>query len=454
MKVFAFLIVAAVLALPAIAQADMVTFGSDLGGTPTIEDNHQADVLYFNQPGQPNSTASPVDGEVVAVRLKGTILPRDNNEETKDIDRLFHVQTLKPNGNNSYTVLSSSDSLYFPYNVSPDTISSYRAASAQCVSQGDVVDFNDIGGWQGNAGSPKGTRYQIFRRSPGNNVLWYSKDNGTNIGSTWTTEPPMREQEIMMQVVVATGYDASTQCPGGKKGHEYQGVSISTPSPAPKVYDDGVARARVACPENTFGSCEGTVRLSVNGTDIGSSNFKLGNSTSTNVQIQLTNAGAALVTQSGHVDAVATADSKDGYGVTKTNTGTVTLTSARAPGGTAFVGVTAKAQTVTYKKGKKLVFKAMCPAGTTGGCGGKFSIKSQTRVKLKKTDKGKVYSLGSAKYLIATGQSASIVFKIPSSTLKALKKVKKIVGIATVNSQDTAGHKASKRVKVTFKYKG
>src|SRR4051794_32267998 len=127
MKVTVLLVVAAALAIPATAQADMVTFGSDLSGTPTVEDNHQADVLYFNAPGQTNTTVSPVDGEVVAVRLKGTILPRENNETTNYIDRLFHIQTLKQNGNDSYTVLTTSDNFYFPYNVSPDTVSTYRA---------------------------------------------------------------------------------------------------------------------------------------------------------------------------------------------------------------------------------------------------------------------------------------------------------------------------------------
>ena len=187
MKVFVTLAVAALFAIPATAQADMVTFGSDLSGTPSITDNHQADVLYFNSPGQTNTTASPVDGEVIAVRIKGTILPRDNGEVTTDIDRLFHIQTLKQNGSDSYTVLTSSDNFYFPYNVDPDTVTTFRAASPQCVSAGDVVDFNDIGGWQGDPHSPKGTQYRIFQRTAGNNTSWYSKDQGTNNGTTFTS---------------------------------------------------------------------------------------------------------------------------------------------------------------------------------------------------------------------------------------------------------------------------
>jgi hypothetical protein len=453
MKVFASLFIAALLALPAAAQADMHTFGSDLSAPASVEDEHQADTVYFNTPGQANSLASPVDGEVVAVRIKGTIVPRPNNAETTQIDRLFHIQTLKPNGSSNYTVLTSSDGFYFPYNVDPDTISTYRSAGPQCVSAGDVVNFNDIGGWHGMPADPSATRYRIFARSPGNNVSWYTADNGTNTGSTWTTSP-IRDQELLMQVVVATGYDAATNCPGGRMGQEYKGVSIGTPNPAPKVYDDGVARARVVCPENTYQGCDGTVHFAVDGKEIGSNTFKLNRSESTNVQVRLTNEGAGILTQRGKLDVAATVESKDGYGVPMTTTGTVTLTSARAVTGTAFVGTTGRAQTFTYKKGAKPTLKLTCPAGTTGACTGKISIKSQTRVKLSKKDKkGKVYSLGSASYTIAAGKTVRIPFKIPSAGLKALKKVKTIVGIATVTSADGAGHSASERVKITFKYK-
>lgn len=458
MKVLALLPLAALLALPSVAQAGTVTFGSDLTAPASIEDNHQADVLYFNAPGQVNSHASPVDGEVIAVRIKGTILPRRSGAETKQIDKLFHIQTLRPNGNNSYTVLTSSDSFYFPFNVSPDTISSYRAESPHCVSTGDIVDFNDIGGWQGDPGDSPGTRYQIFARSPGSNMPWYSKDQGTNIGTTFTTEPPYTGHELLMQVVVATGYDAATNCPGGRKGREYQGVTLSTPDPAPKVYDDGVARVRVLCPENTYQTCDGTVKLAAEGKDLGSNTFKLNRSQSTNVQVRLSNEGAGLLAQRGTLTATAMANTHDDYGVAVTTTGPVKLTSARAAtggDGSGFFGTTAKAQTLTYRKGKQLSLKATCPAGTTGACTGRISIKSQTRIKLRKSDKkGRVYSLASAKYAIEAGKTAPVAFKLTSSGLKALKAARKIAAIATISSQDGAGHTASKRVKVTFKYKG
>ena len=99
--------------------------------------------------------------------------------------------------------------------------------------------------------------------------------------------------------------------------------------------------------------------------------------------------------------------------------------------------------------------KATCPMGTIGGCGGRITIKSQKRLVTKKGQKkGKVYTLGSAKYLIAPGKTQAIELKVPSAAVKALKFAKKVIGIATITSADTAGHSASKRVKVTFKYKG
>src|SRR5262249_41363261 len=150
---------------------------------------------------------------------------------------------------------------------------------------------------------------------------------------------------------------------------EFGGVNVSTPDPAPKIYDNGIARARVTCPPSTFKTCKGTVALKVADKDAGSATFDLQNSQTTNDQIKPHNDVASVVAQQGSVDATATANATDGYGVARTTTGMVTLLSARAPsGGMSFAGIAGKAQSITYinRKTKTLTIKATCPAGTAG----------------------------------------------------------------------------------------
>jgi hypothetical protein len=464
----------ALFALPvSAAQADVVTFGVDVDhvGPATLSENHQADTLFFNAPGQDNSFVSPVAGEVTQVRVKGTIVPKLNkfDQSFEDLYRLFHIQTLHPNGDGSYTVTSSTQHLYFPVNVDPNTITPFSAASPQCVEAGDVVDFNNVGGWGGDMADPAGTTYKIFGPSAGNKVYWYERNDGTNNGmtivpnrrvddannNTDSSRGPIADEQLLMQVTVATGYDAAVNCTGGRRGLEYQGVALSTPSPAPKIYDDGVARVRVVCPEHTKDGCTGALRFEVDGKLIGSSDtFSLGVGQSTNVKVRLNPDGANLVATRGTVTALATAVTTDGFGVQQTTTGNVVLTSAR-PAVTGYAGVQAKPQTivVTKKNLKKLTLKATCPAGTVTACTGTVSAQNQQRISLRRgQSRGLLYKMATGALTIPTGKTARFTIKLTASGLKVVKAKKKVLAIATIESRDGAGRTAAERVKVTFKY--
>lgn len=463
------------IAAPAAASADTVTFGVDVDATgpATYSENHQADVLYFNPKHQANSHSSPVDGEVVEVRVKGTIDPRvglKRSQSFESLYRLWHIQTLRPESNGSFTVKTSSDHLYFPVEVDPNTVTSFRASHPQCVQAGDVIDFNNIGGWDGDMGDPHGTTYKIFGEKPGNEVWWYERDAGTFLDANFLPNrrtdngnnvthigSPIPNKQLLMEVTVATGYDSAVNCPGGRKGQEYQGVSISTPEPTPKVYDDGIARARVFCPGNTKTACAGSVKLESEGQVLAQSDsFKLEPTAVTNVKFKLTDAAANLLAQRGTIDAAASSLSYDGYEVGKTTNGTVRLISAR-PAVTGFAGTQARAQTITVKKAtvKKLTLKATCPAGTQGGCSGKVNAQTQQRIKLRASQKrGNLYKMASGAFTIASGKSARFPIKLTSAGLKVLKAKKTVVAIAQLDSKDGAGRPHVERVKVTFKYSG
>jgi hypothetical protein len=163
-----------------------------------------------------------------------------------------------------------------------------------------------------------------------------------------------------------------------------------------------------------------------------------------------------MVATRGTLNALATAVTSDGFGVSQTTTGSVTLTSAR-PAVSGYAGVQAGAQTVvvTKKNLKALTLKATCPAGTVGACTGTISAQNQQRIALGRGQKrGLLYKLATGKLAIATGKTARFPIKLSASGLKVLKAKKSVLAIATIESRDGAGHTAAERVKVTFKYSG
>jgi len=456
----------ALLLFPAAASADQVTFGSSLAGTPDVlHDKNKADTLFFNV-SQKNSHQSPVSGQILAVRVKGALVPRKDVDETKW--NVFHTQVLRPNAGGTYTVDSSSQTLNFPPGGSADEIHTF-VPSTQCIRAGETVAFNHFGGWNGDSAQP-GARYQIFKRDSTSSLFWYERDQGTNNGTTFTpleqrhtdgspilpgdpawngfTPGQSLQEEVMMQVVVGTGFDSSNLCEGGLQGYEYSGVAVTKTTFT--VYDDGVAGARLGCTSGRD-RCEGTARLSVDGVEIGSAPFSLDRNVTTNLDIPLSNEGARLVSMRGTVDATVTVDSRDGVGQQKTTSGVTTLKSARPMTG-GFTGLVVRAQSAAVKS-NGFNITATCPRGTLGACTGSVSISSQKRVPLRRGSRGKVYKMATGKFTVEPGKKVRVPLKLTSSGKKVLKKVKKVVTIATVTTSEQGSAPVSKRSKVTLKKK-
>jgi hypothetical protein len=458
----------ALLLIPAAASAEQVTFGSSLAGRPDVlHDTNKADTLFFNVSAK-NSLQSPVSGQILAVRVKGTMVPRSGDIDSGDKWNVVHTQVLRPNAGGTFTIDSSSQTWHFPINRPVDEIHSF-VPSTQCIRAGDSVAFNHFGGWNGDAAQP-GARYQIFKSDSTSQMNWYERDQGTNNGTTftpnqqrdtagnpigaghpaWNTFPTgqPRPEELMMQVVVGTGFDSSGLCEGGLQGSEYSGVDIQKTTFT--VYDDGVAGARIGCTSGR-GYCEGTARLSVDGAEIGSAPFKINRNVTTNLDIPLTPAGARIIAQRGQVDANVSVDSRDEIGQQRTTTGLATLKSARpATGG--FAGLVVRAQSASVK-GNGFNITATCPLATLGACTGTVSVSTQKRVPLSRGSRGKVYKMASGKFTIQPGQKVRVPLKLTSGGKKVLKKVKKVVTIATVTTAEQGSAPVSKRSKVTLKKK-
>jgi hypothetical protein len=206
--------------VPASASAAVLTYGSDLSAPANLPEARQADTIYFNSAfADGRATLSPASGQVLSVRIKGIALsnpvPGVPGGETD-----FHLQVMAPLPDGTYQVRNpggTSGNFNLPPNgTDPQTVTEYVPVNL-CVYQGDVVEFNTIGGWDGlPAGGPypNGTPLQIFSRIPNGVVSEYTKDNGTNNGAI-VTPTPGAGRELLMQVTVGTSADATGLCPGG-----------------------------------------------------------------------------------------------------------------------------------------------------------------------------------------------------------------------------------------------
>ena len=200
--------------MPAAGQAARVKIGSNLKRPATLAEAHGPDAAFWHVAGAARGNAVPADGQITKLRLKGTAVrsrrrgaPRPRTE--------FHFQVLHPNGDGSVGVTLSTNPMHLPAGGNPNHVSAYRPHGYLCVKRGDYVDFNDEGGFV-PGWYPNGVPYRVFASNPRAVTNVFSKDNGTNIGATFTGSP-RQGKELLLQAVLATGRDASPVC-GGTKG--------------------------------------------------------------------------------------------------------------------------------------------------------------------------------------------------------------------------------------------
>src|SRR4051794_19960106 len=199
---------------PAAARANLVTLGSDLSKDANVVEDHGADSLFWNTSvdGNPNAAIMPADGQVTVVKVKGTVVA-DPFGRVKP-DPQFHFQVIHPIGGGRWKVMLSSGAFRVPVGGNPQVVNSFNPINL-CVQKGDVVDFNDIGGFEWRWANYRGMPFQVFSAARESSVNFYSADNGTNIGSQWAPQENHKGEELLMQTLLATGADASDICPGG-----------------------------------------------------------------------------------------------------------------------------------------------------------------------------------------------------------------------------------------------
>jgi hypothetical protein len=295
------------------ASARYYTLGSDLKETPNVVEHHGADSAFWNvKLGSGGMTTAPVGGQVTEVRVKGIVIPDPTGR--KNPIPMIHFQTLHPHGDGTFEVELSSAPFYTPIGGDPNTISTYRPVN-MCLHTGDVLDFNDIGGNEWWWGNYDGMPFLTFARVRGSSTQFYSKNNGTNIGSRWQPAQQMEGEELLMQMKFAAGPDATDICPGGYKQHIFGGTNLRGGQVATLRTSTRTAKIRYRCPSNTYGGCLGTLRadalLGGVRVPLGGATFRAGPSYSGSVEIPLTKKLFSRLKRAGAVPVFLTADSHD-----------------------------------------------------------------------------------------------------------------------------------------------
>jgi hypothetical protein len=183
--------------------------------------------------------------------------------------------------------------------ASGSTVTTYEPINL-CVSQGDYVDFNDEGGYVPLI-YRSGVPYEVIAPARGSTMDSFIKPNATNNGDTLSSSERSagegfasnENEELMLQVILGTGPDATHICPGGTGG-------TAPPLPAIRIskQTDGLNRARrvsVAVFCRSQPACVGTATLTYAHKTIASANIRLAPMTTSHVPMQLTPKLARLI---------------------------------------------------------------------------------------------------------------------------------------------------------------
>jgi hypothetical protein len=187
------------------AGARTLVFGSSLRGTATVVEAHQADSAFWPAA---RALRAPATGQVARIRLMGTAVPSRDPLAPAPLNQV-HFQHLRPLSRGRMVALQSTAPFYVPIGGDPNRITTY-APENLCVNRGDVIDFNDEGGWI-PAYYQEGVPFRVFAATPSARTARFTADNGTNNGDRFS--PTVRRgEELLLQIVMVTRRRVSHDC--------------------------------------------------------------------------------------------------------------------------------------------------------------------------------------------------------------------------------------------------
>ena len=334
------------LALPPTAQAAITTFGSSLSAPANLEKARGEDTAYWSTAfGGAGSPRTPASGQIRAIRLKGTAVKPTG--ASADPDNRIHFQTLRPRPDGSLQVIATSQEFRVPFTGDANQVNTFHPEN-MCAAAGDHIAFNTIGGFNPDGGYSSGTPFRIFSAVAGSSTRQFSSNEGTGNGAIFPPPPTVTHPsglntehprtELLMQVELGTGPDASAGCGGGGSGG-----AGGAPGPfygllLPRVQTSLVSRRRVAlirarCESRAVIGCGGTVTLVTKRAlasarrrvELGSGRFQMLAGASPKVRVRLSRRGARLLRRRRRLAAIARVVAYDVAGRRKTGSSAVVL---------------------------------------------------------------------------------------------------------------------------------
>jgi hypothetical protein len=253
-----------------------------------------ADTVLWNVALAGRGAGMPATGQAVKVSLEGCARPARGGPAPLT---QIHFQDISPLAGGGAKVNLTSGGFEIPVcgasGASGSTVTTYEPVNL-CVSRGDYVAFNDEGGYVEDiyrAGVP----YEVLGSVQGSTADSFMRNDGTGDGAIMSaSETAAMEgfasnpnEELMMQVTLGTGPNATHICPGGTAG-------LPPPLPAIRVgpQTDGINRSRVvqvAVYCRLTPECRGEVTLSMDGrqVSVGQHGFSVPGGTTSHVPIRL-----------------------------------------------------------------------------------------------------------------------------------------------------------------------
>jgi hypothetical protein len=184
--------------------------------------HYGADTALWNVAQTKGSARAPKTGQARKVRLEGCAQSARGGPAPLT---QIHFQDLSPLGGGRARVKLTSQAFDIPVcghnGASGSTVTSYDPINL-CVSAGDHVTFNDEGGYVENV-YRAGVPYKVLGAVRGSTMDSFLLGNGTGNGALFSPSvlgadggfAANKGDELMLQVVLATGSDATHICPGG-----------------------------------------------------------------------------------------------------------------------------------------------------------------------------------------------------------------------------------------------
>jgi hypothetical protein len=292
---------------PSSAGAQWMTFGSPLAGPATLDTAEDlsyegtntavppspeapngyvhtyhfgADSVLWNTAEANGDPRAPATGQAVKMSLEGCAVPAAGGPAPLT---QIHFQVLSPQTGGGAHIDLSSQSYNIPVcgieGASGSTVTSYEPLNL-CVSAGDYVGFNDEGGFVGHF-YQSGVGYRVLGRAPGSTVDSFIKGGGTGNGVMISpSETAAMEgfaanegRELMLQVELGTGAEATHVCPGGKAGLPPPLAPIRVSPQTDGINHERVVAVALFC---RVSPCNGTATLTgADGATYGHSGFAL-----------------------------------------------------------------------------------------------------------------------------------------------------------------------------------